>query len=105
MYGKTGEMNPNWKGGISATRQLLYSSSEWKRAVAIARKRDNNKCQRCDIRHTSRNKLHAHHIVSFSVEELRTDPNNLILLCRDCHSWVHSLKNHANEFIREHNDK
>jgi len=34
-------------------------------------------------------------------EELRADPDNLILLCADCHHWVHSNENINDEFIRK----
>ena len=95
MYGKTGEANPNWKGGVTPERQALYSSLEWAEVVKVVWARDKAICQRC-----GEPGKHIHHIVSFAVPELRADADNLILLCRDCHSWVHSRKNTEGEFVK-----
>lgn len=95
MYGRTGENSSNWKGGITAERQLFYSSIEWKKARKAVYKRDNRMCQRCG----SKGNIHIHHIVSFANEKLRADVNNLILLCADCHHWVHSKENINDEYI------
>jgi len=32
-------------------------------------------------------------------KELRTDPNNLVLLCEVCHNFVHSKLNKNREFL------
>lgn len=97
MFGKRGEEVPNWKGGVTAERQAFYSSIGWKKARKAVYKRDKHKCQRCG----DKENLHIHHIVSFANEELRADPNNLILLCADCHHWVHSKENTNKEYIGE----
>ena len=34
-------------------------------------------------------------------KEMRADENNLILLCVDCHRWVHSNENIDKEYIGE----
>ena len=34
-------------------------------------------------------------------EELRAEPDNLVLLCKKCHLFVHSRKNKTSEFIKE----
>lgn len=94
MYGKTGAENPNWKGGISPERQAFYASLEWKRVALKVKKRD-KVCQRC----RSKTDLHIHHIISFEVKELRTELSNLVLLCEECHFWVHSKKNIRQEFL------
>lgn len=95
MYGKIGEDNPNWKGGITDERQAFYSSHEWKRVARLVRKRD-KVCQKCGKKNCKKD---IHHIVSFLVVEERTNPNNLILLCKKCHCWVHSNQNTNKEFI------
>jgi hypothetical protein len=95
-------LSPNYQGGITPERQAFYSSNEWVEAVKIVWKRDKNLCQKCGKNHNEekfRGTFHIHHIVSFKVVELRASPENLILLCRSCHLWVHSKKNINKEFI------
>jgi len=98
-------IHPNWKGGCTPDRQAFYATSEWVDAVKAVWARDNATCQRCGKHHNTelmRGKFHIHHIVSFMVSELRSDPDNLVLLCKPCHLWVHSKKNTNKEFIKEH---
>lgn len=97
MYGKDGDTNPNWKGGITPERQEFYASDGWKRACSEVYKRDGAKCQRCG----SKENLHVHHIVPFGNKGLRADINNLILLCKDCHNFVHSKRNVDKEYIEK----
>jgi len=100
MYGVTGDQHPNWKGGITPERQAFYQSAEWKRACRIVWSRDTATCQKCKIKHLyGMRSYHVHHIVSFEVGELRAEPNNLVLLCRNCHNWVHSKENTEKEFL------
>lgn len=102
MFGRTGSNNPHWKGGVTPERQALYSSQEWSKAVRIVWKRDNCTCQRCGyVWMKSGRKMHIHHIVSFSVKELRAEPSNLMLMCDECHIWVHSKKNKNHDFIKD----
>lgn len=52
-------------------------------------KRDNFLCQVCN---TNKNKLNAHHIVSYATDEgLRLDLNNGITLCEKCHKEFHKI--------------
>jgi len=97
MFGKTGKLNPNWKGNCTQERQLFYASSEWKNVCSQVYKRDNAKCKRCG--HDG--KMHVHHIISFSKKKYRADINNLVLLCVKCHRFVHSRKNVNKEYIRK----
>lgn len=102
--GKTGEQHPSYKGGLTPERQAVYSSKEWVTAVKSVWHRDNATCQCCGKHHNtteSRGTFHIHHLVSFQVAELRTEPSNLILLCKDCHQFVHSKENTAKKFIKE----
>jgi len=98
MYNRRGEDSPNWKGGCTPERQAFYQSEEWKTACSYTWKRDNATCQKCGKSYKEI-KLHVHHIISFSVEEKRADTNNLILLCKTCHNWVHSKKNTEGRFL------
>jgi hypothetical protein len=108
MKGRRGADATNWKGGITPERQTLYSSIEWSECVKAVWKRDDAICQRCKLDHRTiapanrkRFAFALHHMVGFECVELRCIVNNLILLCRPCHIWVHSKKNINREFIRE----
>ena len=96
MYGRNGKLNPNWKGGISPERAGFYSSREWAIACSFVWNRDDATCQRCK---QLKEVMHIHHIVSFAVKKLRSDVNNLVLLCIDCHHFIHSKRNVEGEFI------
>lgn len=103
LTGKDSSDHPCWKGGITPLRQAVYSSEEWVEAVKKVWARDNAICQRCGKHHNQaevRGTFHIHHIVSFENEDLRTDPDNLVLLCDKCHRWVHGKKNIKKDFIK-----
>ena len=104
MFGKmSGENNINWKGGISPERSVLQGSQEWKKISKVVFDREKGICQRCGLQWTRQTiGFHIHHIVSFTrCIELRTEPSNLVLLCRNCHHWVHSNKNINKDFLDE----
>jgi len=85
MYRRTGASNPNWRGGVSPSRQLLYASAEWRRVVRSVRVRDGG----CVVCHSARD-THIHHVQSFAEHpELRLDPDNLVTLCRKHHHDTH----------------
>jgi 5-methylcytosine-specific restriction protein A len=86
MAGRTGASNPNWKGGDSPERQRVYASGAWKALRRKVFKRDGAKCSKCgEIRD-----LHLHHVQSWAeYPELRLDPDNLIVLCREHHHDAH----------------
>lgn len=101
--GITGREHPRFNGGLTPERQSVYSSNEWVNAVKKVWKRDKATCQRCGKNHNeekNRGNFHIHHIVSFQVRELRTEISNLVLLCKDCHKFVHSKKNKNKLFIK-----
>lgn len=101
MFGKIGELNHNWKGGITPERQALYGSFEWRLVTDTVLERDNHTCQRCaKVINLKKTRFHIHHIVPFAVVELRLELTNLVLLCHKCHAWVHSKKNVQREFIQ-----
>ena len=100
MYGINGADHPGWKGGVTPERQALYSSEDWKLAARTVRKRDKHTCQRCGWKEGGGIAGHVHHIVPFADDvELRTSSDNLILLCPECHAWVHSLDNIEKELL------
>lgn len=94
MHGRTGPLNPNWKGGGSPDRQRLYASSEWRRLRRQLRARANGRCEDCG----ATTDLHAHHIKSWAEHPaLRLELSNLRLLCRACHYATHAGGGEANE--------
>lgn len=82
-----GKDSPNWKGGY---RNGDYLGKFTKYLKELIRKRDNYRCQEC-FRHQDelfdtsgrKYKLNVHHI---DYDKGNNDENNLISLCRSCHS-------------------
>lgn len=104
MRGRKGALHHGYKGGSTPERQSVYSSINWRDAVKKVWKRDDAICQKCglDNRDVNREetKFHIHHMYSFTTcKHLQTNPDNLILLCENCHRWVHSNENKNGEFI------
>lgn len=94
----------SYKGGISPERQKWHGIKEWKDIVAQVRFRDNDTCQLCGIHHSDskyKRNYDIHHIVNFEVESMRYDINNLVLLCKKCHTFVHSKKNINGVFLKD----
>jgi len=87
---RTGEDAPNWRGGGSDDYGTGWNDSK-KEAV---RKRDDYSCQGCGLsnqQHIERNgrQLDIHHIIParmFDNAEKRNAMENLVTLCRDCHT-------------------
>lgn len=101
MWGKCGELNPRWQGGITPLRQAFYISQEWKKVCSATWERDKAKCQRCGLKCNTDMPFHIHHIVSFKDAELRAKLSNLVLVCEACHHFIHSKRNKTNEFIQK----
>lgn len=99
------EENPRWLGGVTPERQAFYRTPAWKAACVTVYARADGYCERCeaDSRPMRRAKgaFHIHHIVSFKLVALRAEISNLVLLCRDCHLWVHSSANVDRHFLAE----
>ena len=100
MYGLRGPDNPNWRGGSTPERQAFYASIEWRNIAQKVWMRDKRMCQRCGVRRAGNRAMHIHHIAPFGVKELRCKLDNLSLLCRECHHWVHSKDNIEGLFVR-----
>ena len=43
--------------------------------------------------------FHIHHVISFKHKEFRADVDNLLLVCKNCHIWIHSSQNKLKEYI------
>lgn len=105
--GRTGQNNPNWKGGIAwkqDRRRNWKIVKEWRKRCLI---RDSHTCLWCG----SQLKVEVNHIVpirEIQDIDLLVDLNNGITLCRQCHNKIHYhediytelfktlLKNHVN---------
>lgn len=104
MKGKLGSKHPGWRGGTTPERQKSYSTIEWKDAVKKVWKRDDAICQLCKLDHRTVErkevKFDIHHLYSFStLVRLRSNPDNLILVCQPCHKWIHSKKNKEKQYL------
>lgn len=101
MWNKKGELNPNYKGGITPERQSFYITKEWKNVCKLVWIRDKATCQRCGLGKNNDMPFHIHHIKTFADKELRIDTDNLILLCEVCHQFIHSKGNKKKEFLND----
>lgn len=85
---RTGENNPNWRGGKVEENQKIRNGKEirsWRKSVF---ERDGFTCQKCGKKRTEDNRirLDAHHIKPFAkFPDLRFDVNNGLTLCGECH--------------------
>lgn len=90
MYGKRGELSPNWKGDKSNTRLNLSirGSAQFKEWRLEVYKRDKFICQHCG--YNKGNILNVHHLTSLNIliKENKNlfDINNGITLCENCHT-------------------
>jgi len=82
----SGKNSAHWKGGGS-----YYYGANWRKQKTTVRKRDGNKCQICG-KCGSGVLVDVHHIQPFKTFKgdwvKANDINNLICLCRQCHSDV-----------------
>lgn len=49
-------------------------------------------CRRCGVSHRA---LECHHLITKRRKHLRYDPDNLVILCAECHDWWHSHSTRA----------
>lgn len=100
MFGKTGKSNPNFINGTSPERQRMYAQSAGRWFVEAILYRDGRKCCRCGIGKIGPKSLHVHHIAPWANNKhLRFNFDNVVTLCRGCHSWVHSKANIKKEYL------
>lgn len=80
---QTGESNPAWKGGTSASIRKCKEYKHWRNAVL---KRDKGVCKLCG----DNKNLEAHHLYAVSTyPEKAHDVQNGITLCNTCHTCFH----------------
>lgn len=81
------ENNPNWQGGVTSKRILIRNSDKYKTWRKAVFEIDNYTCQKCNQKGGT---LNAHHIEAFNNNpDLRTEIDNGITLCEDCHKNFH----------------
>ena len=103
-FGKLGNKNPSWLGGISF---LIYPSefnSELKKRVKL---RDNNTCKLCPITEEIHNKrfkrnLSIHHI---DYNKNNNNSENLITLCASCHQKTNFNRNYWKKLLTLKNNR
>ena len=85
-----GENSPKWNSNLTEEERIKGRNIEgYNDFIKDVYKRDNYTCQCCGIAGNGHN-LNAHHIYSYSkYKDLRTDINNGITLCEDCHKEFH----------------
>ena len=93
MYGKSRELSPTWKGGVSFEPYPLGWDKTHREQI---RYRDKYTCQLCGIPEVECiRKLHVHHI---DYNKKNIIPENLISLCNACHSKT----NHNRDYWIKH---
>ena len=91
-----GPESPRYINGQSTLRMKLYGRREWAALRRVVVPRD-KVCRHCG---QPKIKVVLHHIKSWSgFPESRLDPDNVVLLCKACHDWVHSKRNTNHEFL------
>ena len=90
MYNKVGSLNPSFKGEMSSEERIkdrkYFLYKRWKKEVL---EKANHTCQCCG---KSDVKLNTHHLNSYTdFPTQRTDINNGVCLCEDCHKLFHKL--------------
>ena len=76
---------PNWRGGREPNR-----GRRWQRLAALIRERDDYACQRCGrSEEETGERLSVDHRIPWRYlpKRLANHPQNLVSLCRRCHSW------------------
>jgi len=97
IYGKYGELNPNWQGGGSLKP---YSSEFNNKLKVLIRERDSYSCQLCD-KHENENKgrQRSHHVHHIDYNKANSDPENLITLCKECHMKTNGNREYWKQYF------
>lgn len=108
----SGENNPQWNHSLTEEERIIGRNypeyTEWRNKVFA---RDKYTCRKCED--DKGGNLEAHHILNYSErEDLRTDIDNGITLCKDCHKEFHirygftgNNENQLEEYLNPKNPK
>ena len=96
MYGKFGELSPNWQGGKSFEIYPQEFNKELKNTI---KKRDNYECQDPNCEHKTII-LVIHHIDYVKKNNFEY---NLITLCNSCHVKTNGNREYWKKFYQEKN--
>ena len=98
----SGQNSPVWKGGKTTRNEY---GANWMSVRKKVRERENYSCLRCGKTEEENNQeLSVHHIKNFKLYETYQEANNLenlVGLCRECHTFVHSNRNIEKQYISE----
>jgi len=86
MYGKVGNLHPNWLGGLSFEPYSLEFNKKLREQI---RERDERLCQFCGEKENG-NKQDVHHI-NYNKKDCR--PINLITVCHSCNTKANKERN------------
>ena len=91
-----GKNNPMWQGGKSFEPYPIEFNNRLKKQI---RERDNHTCQECNYTEKQLGyKLHIHHI---DYDKNNCNENNLISLCRSCHTKTNYKRNDWTEYYKQ----
>lgn len=98
----SGDNSPKWTGGKITRNEY---GANWMRQRNRVRTREKYACKRCGkTEEDNKEELSVHHIKNFKLFSSYREANhmsNLVGLCRECHTFVHSNLNISNEYISE----
>ena len=96
MFGKCGELHPNWRGGIANSPYSLEFNEELKESI---RQRDNYACQICKLTQEQLGKTLSIHHIDYNKENSCED--NLVSLCNRCHAATNSNRTYWIKVFKE----
>lgn len=80
--------------------QDFYNGKEWKELRAWKFAEANGLCEECRENGKIVVGKEVHHLVEISKDwSKRLDPDNLVLLCRDCHNKIHNRQSPLQNFL------
>lgn len=95
---RTGEKSPRWNPHRDRNERIqkrVYF--EYRRFVKIVKDKYKNSCICCVDTSNDSTNIEVHHLDGFNwCISKRTDPNNAVTLCEDCHSFFHNHYGYGN---------